>query len=73
MSGLLYQYDRITYVHVTEAVVDLIQLAVVGDILINLNLAGQIVFDKARKLSAALHTAESASPPGTTGDKLEPP
>jgi hypothetical protein len=43
----------------------------VGDELVDLELAVQVVVNKAGKLSAALDTAEGASPPYATGDELE--
>ncbi len=48
----------VAIVHRVKGLVDVIQSKVVGDELVNLNLAGHVVLDKSRQLSAALDTAK---------------
>lgn len=57
--------------HGIKGLVDIIKAKVVGNKLIDLNLASQVVLDKAGQLGAALDTTESRSAPDTTGHQLE--
>lgn len=58
-------------VHVLKRSVDLLQWVSVGDELVDLQLAFQVVVNNAWQLRAALHTTESSTLPHTAGDQLE--
>ena len=57
--------------HVVEALVDLLEGAVVGDELVDPELALHVVLNKTGELSAALDAAERRSLPDTASDELE--
>jgi len=57
--------------HVLERLVDAAQWLAMRDELVNLELAGHVVVNKSRQLSAALDTAESAALPPATRHELE--
>jgi len=63
--------NAITGLHVPESLVDSVQRLAVGDELVNLELAIQVVLDETGKLGSALNTTESAALPHTTCNKLE--
>ena len=73
--------------HVVETLVNVGESPVVRDVLVNLDLTGEVIcgesaisgrqatmrrtFDEARQLRPALHATESGAAPGTTSDQLE--
>lgn len=63
--------DTVALLHHLEGVVDLAQLLTVGDELVDLQLAVQVVLNEPRQLRPTLDTTESASLPLATCDKLE--
>ena len=63
--------NTVTKLHLLEGCVDVGQRLTVGNELVNLQVARQVVVDKARQLGAALDTTESTSLPYTTSDQLE--
>lgn len=63
--------DTVTLLHLLEGSVDISEGLAVGDELVNLQLAVQVVVDQTGQLGAALDTTESTSLPHTTGDQLE--
>lgn len=63
--------DAVTSLHVLESGVDLVEGLSVGDELIDLELAAQVVVNEIGKLGTALNTTEGASLPDTASDKLE--
>jgi len=63
--------NAVASLHVAKGLVDLIERLSVGDEFVDLEVSLYVVGHKARELSAALDTAESASFPHTTGNELE--
>lgn len=63
--------DAVTLLHHLEGVVHLAQGLPVGNELINLQLALEVVLDKVGQLRATLDTTERAALPLATGNKLE--
>lgn len=61
----------VAIVHGIESLVDIIKAKVVSDKLVNLDLASQVVLDKAGQLGAALDTTKSRSAPDTASHQLE--
>merc|ERR1711939_67725 len=60
-------------VHSLKALVDLVEGAARGDVLVDLERPREPLVDDARQFAAALDTAESAALPLASGDKLERP
>ena len=63
--------NAITLFHVVESRGNLSKGLAVGDELIDLQLAVQVVIDQARQLAATFDTTESTTFPNTTSNKLE--
>jgi hypothetical protein len=63
--------DAVALLHDLEGVVDLSQRLAVGNELVDLQLAVQVVLYEPWELRPALDTAESAALPLATGDELE--
>lgn len=63
--------DAIASLHVTECLVDLVQWLSVGDEFVDLQLAGHVVVNEVRELSAALDTTEGTTLPYTASNELE--
>ena len=63
--------NTVTLLHLIEGAVDSTQRLAVGDELVHLELAVQVVVDQTRELCATLDTTEGTSLPDTTGNKLE--
>ena len=66
-----YRPDAVALLHNLEGVVDLAQRLAVGDELVDLQLAVQVVLDEAGQLRPALDAAEGTSLPLATSDELE--
>lgn len=60
--------DAVALLHDLKGLVDLRELLAVGDELVNLDLAVEIIVDKTGKLRAALDATEGGTPPDTAGD-----
>ena len=63
--------DTVTLLHLLEGIVDSVKRLAVGNELINLKLAVQVVINQAGQLGTTLDTTEGTTLPYTTGDKLE--
>lgn len=63
--------DAVALLHGLKGVVHLAQSLPVGDELINLEVALDVVLHETGQLRATLDTAERATLPDTTGDELE--
>ena len=63
--------NAIALLHVIKSSSNVIQRLAVGDELIDLQLAVQIIINQVGKLGAAFDTAECTALPDTAGDKLE--
>lgn len=63
--------NAVTSLHVTKGLVDLVEWLAVSDELVDLEATLQVVGYETGQLAATLDTAESASLPYTTSDKLE--
>lgn len=57
--------------HIMETFVNAVEFTVMGDVLVNFDLALEIILHQTRDLSAALDTTEGCSAPYTAGHKLE--
>lgn len=70
-SSRLLSCLPVTLVHGIKSLVDIVEAKVVGDELVNLDLACEVVLNKAGQLRAALDTAKSRSTPDTASHQLE--
>ena len=63
--------NAVAGLHVAEGLVDLVERLAMGNELIDLEIAVQIIIDKAGELRATLDTTKGASFPDTASDELE--
>lgn len=63
--------DAVALLHRVEGLVHLAEGLAVGDELVDLEVALDVVLDEAGQLGAALDAAEGATPPNAAGDELE--
>src|SRR5690606_460320 len=63
--------NALAFMEQIKGLVDLIERHVVGDELINLDLAAHVLFHVARQLAAALHSTKSRALPDPSGHQLE--
>jgi len=57
--------------HIVEAIIDRRKSALVGNVLVDLDLAVQIIFDETRELGSSFNTTEGGSSPCPSSDQLE--
>lgn len=63
--------NTVTLLHLVEGAVDSTQRLAVGDELVHLELAVQVIVDQTGELCATLDTTEGTSLPDTAGNQLE--
>lgn len=63
--------DAVAVVHLFKGRVDAFEGLAVGDELVDLELAGEVVIDEAGQLGAALDAAKGAALPDTASNELE--
>ena len=70
-SSRLLSFLPVTLVHGIKSLVDIVEAKVVGDKLVNLDLASEVVLNKTGQLRAALDTTKGRSAPDTASHQLE--
>src|SRR5947209_767231 len=63
--------DRLAFVHQVEPLVDALQRQLVGDQVVDVDLALHVPVDDARHVGATARAAEGRALPGAAGDELE--
>lgn len=58
--------------HMSESLINLVQRGVVSDVFVNVDLAGEVVFNDAWKFRSPFDSAERGSSPYATSYQLEP-
>lgn len=69
--GFANTCPSMTYMHVIESLVDLLESSPMSDKLINPELPVEVVINDSREFGSSLDTSESGSTPYSTSNKLE--